>query len=510
MAEKARKSGNAGNNFKETKKTVKHWVAVVLFAAIIVVFALWGIDPSRLGGASGGVAATVNETGISLAEYRSRVEAIEQNAKMRFDQFPEAQRKALNQEIHRRALDELIMGEVMYQAAKKRGILAPDAEVRDYILQIPFLQENGRFLKDRYRMFLQNMNLSTDDYERQVRKQIVGQKLQELFVGSAMPTREELKRNRELSNHKVNIRYVEIQHTDLEKPAFVSEDEIANYLKANAEQVEKYYKDNMVEFTNPEKIQAAHILIRVDEKRDDASAKKLAEDIRQQATPANFAKLAAKNSDDPGSKTKGGELGEFAKGRMVPEFEKAAFELKAGEISQPVKTSFGYHIIYVQKKTPGGTESLQQAEKKIARKLYLRSKEADVIAKTNTILEKASKKDVDAWVAKSGFKWQDSGDFDLSSPVVPKLGDSKDVIAAILKQGQTPGLIPGLISMPGGSYVIVDVIGWKQVPDTTALNEVEGIEKMVAYKKSSDLIEAWSKDIEAKATISRNPAILAQ
>ncbi|MGZ3723214.1 MAG: SurA N-terminal domain-containing protein, partial [Bdellovibrionales bacterium] len=140
MSEKARKQP-AG--MKKTKKTMKHWVAVVLFAAIIVVFALWGVNPNRMGESSGGVAATVNDASISIAEYRSRVESIQQNSKMQFDQFPEAQKKMLNAELRRRALEELIMGEVVYQAAKTRGVSAPDAEVRDYILQIPFLQENG-------------------------------------------------------------------------------------------------------------------------------------------------------------------------------------------------------------------------------------------------------------------------------------------------------------------------------------------------------------------------------
>jgi peptidyl-prolyl cis-trans isomerase D len=506
MSEKQRK---IPSGVKQTKKTIKQALILGGLALVTLLMALWGINPNRIGESSGGVAATVNDTTISLHEYQSRVEAIEQNAKIRLDQFPEAQRKALNHEIHRRALDELIMGEVMYQAARNRGVMAPDAEVREYILQIPFLQENGRFLKDRYKMFLQNMNLSTDDYERQVRKQIVGQKLQELFVGSAMPTREELKRNRELSNHKVNIRYVEIKKDDLQKPAFVSDEEVNTYLKSNKAEVEKYYNENKTEFIKLDKVHAAHILIATGDKRSDAEAKKLADELKKQATPATFAKLATKNSDDPGSKAKGGDLGEFERGRMVPEFDKAAFALKAGEISEPIKSNYGYHIIYVEKKIPGGTVTLEQAQNEIARKLYLRSKEAEIVAKTKTLIEKAPKKEVDAFIAKAGLKWTESGEFDLSSPVVPKLGDSKEVIAAILKHGQTPGLIPNLITMPGG-YVIVDVTSWKQAPDTSNPAEVEGIEQMVANKKSSDLIDAWSREVEAKANVSRNPAILAQ
>ncbi len=501
----------SGLSAKKTKKTMKHWVAVILFGAIIIVFGLWGVNPSRMGGgdaSNGGVAATVNDVSISLAEYRSRVESVEQNMKGRFDQFPESQRKALSHEMRRRALEELILGELVYQAASGRGVVAPDAEVRDYILKIPFLQENGRFLKDRYKMFLQNMNLTTDDFERQVRKQIVGQKLQELFLGSAAPTREELKLARQLGSQKLSLRFVEIKPEDLQKPAFVSEQDVTAYKRSNHADIEKYYKDNGVEFNKPEKIQARHILIRVDEKRPDAEAAKMAAALKTQATAQNFSALALKNSDDPGSKVKGGDLGEFERGRMVPEFEKAAFALAPGQISAPVKTSFGYHIILVDKKIPAAVVPLEKAEGEIARKLFVRNKESEILAKTKTLLEKGAKPEINNLVQSAGLKWVDSGEFDLASPGVPKLGDSKDVFRAILKNGQTPGLIHQLISSQGRHF-IVDVISWKDVPEKASAPEAgETPSRSLASRKSADLIEAWSKEIEAKANVQRNARIL--
>jgi peptidyl-prolyl cis-trans isomerase D len=511
MSDKSRKPAVNTNRAaaKATKKTVKHWVAVAMFAAIIIVFALWGVNPSRFGADTGGVAATVNDASISLQEYRQRVENIEQNARSRFDQFPESQRKALSQELRRRALQELIMGEVIYQAAAHRGVVVPDAEVRDYILQIPFLQENGRFLRDRYQIFLQNMNMSSEDFERQIRKQLVSQKLQELFVGSAAPTREELKRNRELANQKVNIKYVEIKKDDLEKPGFVSDADVSDFLKNKTIEVEKYYKENVIEFTQPEKVHARHILIRVDEKRPDAEAAKQAAALKAQLTPKNFATLASKQSDDPGSKAKGGDLGEFQRGRMVPEFEKAAFELPVGKISDPIKTAFGYHIILVDSKSVAGQVPLEKAKPEIARKLLLRSKENEILAKTKTMVEKGDKKQIDALVQKAGLRWIESGEFDLSSQVIPKLGEAQDVVRALLKHGKNPGLVGHLISAQGRNF-IVDLTSWKVTPDTTPNGATEGLERMVAYRKSSDLIEAWSKEVEAKATVQTNPRILQQ
>lgn len=498
-------SDNSG--VKRTKKTVKHWVAVFLFGAIIVVFALWGINPSQYGEASGGAAATVNDAMITLEEFRNRVEQKEQEFKIDYSQFPEAQRRQFSSEVRRRALDELIMGEVVYQAAKSRGIVVPDAEVRDYILQIPFLSENGRFLKERYRAFLSNQRMTSDEFERRVRKQLMGQKLQDLFVGAASPSAEELKRNRALTSQKVNLRFVELKNDDIGKPGFISDAEVAAYLAANKGPVEEYYKSNTIEFTNPEKVKAKHILIRVDDKRKDADAAKLAAEVQKQATPANFSALATKYSEDPGSKAKGGELGEFERGAMVPEFSDAAFSTPAGKVSQVVKSPFGYHIILVEKKTEGGTAPLAKVETEIARKLLARSKESEIMAKTKAVLEKGDRKEIDAMIAKSGLKWNETGDFDLTAAMIPKIGEGKEVVSAVMRKGKASGLVQSLVALRDGRHLIIDVTSWKEVAPKVG-EEAEGASRMAAYRKSSDLIEAWAKDAESQSDIHRNPRVL--
>ncbi len=485
----------------------KSWVAAFLFGAIIVVMALFGIQNDRAGDATGGIAAVVNDNAISLAEYRSRVENMEQEAKINFDQFPESARRSLTQRMRQQALEELIMGELVYQAASAKGVRAADGEVRDTILQYPFLNENGRFMKDRYRVWLQNMNLSTADFERQVRKQLVAQRLQELFVGSAAPTREELRRNRVLANQKVNIKYIEVTQDDFKRPGLLDPAQIQVFLASNKADVEKYYNDNPIEFTQEEKVKARHILIRIDDKRPDSEAKKIATSVRAEVTPANFASLAAKHSDDPGSKTKGGDLGEFTRGRMLPEFETAAFSLGEGKISEPVQTSFGYHIIFVEKKIASAKRPLSEVQEDIARKLVLQTKQNELVARLRGLVEKGSKGEVEAWLGKAGLKWQESGEFDLSKVTIPKLGDSKALISAILRKGKGGGMVTQLIDN-SGRYIVAEVISWKETPDTNA--EAEGVDRMVAFRKSSDLIETWSKQIQAASTIQRNPRLLQQ
>jgi len=153
------------------------------------------------------------------------------------------------------------------------------------------------------------------------------------------------------------------------------------YMKENVEgkvkvtdkEVKNYYKKHKSEFVQPEQVRARHILVKVPAKADKKQweeARKKAEMIRAKALKGeDFAKLAQKYSDDPGSKGRGGDLGYFQKGRMVPEFEQAAFALKEGQISQPVKTTFGYHIIKSEGKKPSKQESFKDVQQKIRRKL---------------------------------------------------------------------------------------------------------------------------------------------
>lgn len=485
---------------------LKSWIAASLFGLLTIVMAISFIGlPTEGGEAHAGVAAIVNDNAISIAEYRSRLEQMEQNAKLQFDQFPENMKRDLQKRMQRQALEELINHEIVFQAATDKGVRAADGEVRDTIMGISFLNENGRFMKDRYRMWLQNMSTTSEEFERRVRRDLVAQKLQDLFVGSAAPTREELRRNRMLANQKVNIKYIEVAQDDFKRPGMIEPAQIAAYAASNKADIEKYYAEHPIEFTQEEKLKARHILVRIDDKRPDAEAKKIAAGIRAQATAANFAALATKHSDDPGSKAKGGDLGEFTRGRMLPEFETAAFAMAEGKISDPVQTSFGYHIIYVEKKLPSSKQPLAAVEQDIARKLILQSKQPELVTKLRSLVEKGDKAAVESWLSRAGLKWQESGEFDLSSVNIPKLGDSQPVVSAVLRKGKGGGMINQLIDN-SGRYIIADVVSWKEVPDNTA--DVEGVDRMVAYRKSSDLIETWSKQVQSAATVQRNPRLM--
>ncbi|MEA3385697.1 MAG: peptidylprolyl isomerase [Thermodesulfobacteriota bacterium] len=149
--------------------------------------------------------------------------------------------------------------------------------------------------------------------------------------------------------------------------------EIEDNVKITDDEIETYYKGHVEEFTISESAKARHILLKVPEGADEkawAEAESKARDIKKKLENGeDFAELAKKYSDDPGSKNKGGDLGFFTKGSMVPEFESAAFSLKPGEVSDPVKTNFGYHIIEVQEKKAASTKTLAEVQAQIRQNL---------------------------------------------------------------------------------------------------------------------------------------------
>src|SRR5262249_1703291 len=133
--------------------------------------------------------------------------------------------------------------------------------------------------------------------------------------------------------------------------------------------IQKFYNDSIQQYSTPEQIRASHILLKT-EGKDDAAVKKQAEDlIAQIKAGKDFATLAKQYSEDDASKATGGDLDYFEHGRMVPEFETAAFAMQPGQISDPVKTQYGYHIIKLVDKKPAVTRTLDEVRPEITEQL---------------------------------------------------------------------------------------------------------------------------------------------
>jgi len=164
------------------------------------------------------------------------------------------------------------------------------------------------------------------------------------------------------------------------------EQDLTKNLTANPAEVKQTFDAQPAKYAAPERVKASHILIAVPQgatKEQDDAAQKKAKDLYAKATASggDFAKLATDNSDDPGSKIRGGDLGFFPRGMMVPDFEKVAFDLKPGEVGQPVKTQFGYHIIKVTEHEPAEKPNFEIAKPLIEKELLNKARNDAVQAK---------------------------------------------------------------------------------------------------------------------------------
>jgi peptidyl-prolyl cis-trans isomerase D len=315
------------------------------------------------------------------------------------------------------AAQALIQREVLLQEANRLGLRVSDVDLRRALQTGPFSQPlfpGGQFIgEDRYADFVQSyFHTSIQDFETQVKKEIEINRLQAMVTGGITVSDQDVRDAYRQQGTKIKFDYAVLNAEDLRKQINPTDAELQAFFKqsaarykdgipetrklayialnqadvpggaapVNSQQVEQYYQAHQKDFQVPEEVKVRHILIKVATGADpktDAAAKQKAEDLlRQIKAGGDFAALAKANSDDPGSKEQGGELGMIQRGVTVPAFEKAAFDLQPGQISDVVKTQFGYHILQVEEKQTAHLKPLDEVKAQILATLT-RQQEAD-------------------------------------------------------------------------------------------------------------------------------------
>lgn len=396
---------------------VTGWIAWVVVGLIIVVFALWGID-SYLKSEAKVYAAMVNDVEISIPEYRAaKQQQIQRMRAMLGKQFDAGLTNT--PEFKSAVLNRLIEEELLVQAATDAGLAVSDAYLAARIHAIPEFQgEDGKFSQDRYQRLLAQQGLSPQQFERQVRRSLLINQFVGSLSDSAIVVPQEVEQGLRLQGQERKLKYLRIPMArylekaevkpeeisafyEANKARFVepeqvrlqylelSLDSIAAGLQASDDEIEALYASEKAKLTVDEQRHARHILIKLDEGADEAAvapAKKKAEDlVKRLRAGEDFAKLAKEYSDDPGSAAEGGDLGLFGKGMMVPEFEAATFALKKDEISDPVRSPFGFHIIQVTEIQPAKTPELAEVREQLAEEVKRKQAEQIFAERSETL-----------------------------------------------------------------------------------------------------------------------------
>ncbi|MGZ3744312.1 MAG: peptidylprolyl isomerase [Pseudobdellovibrionaceae bacterium] len=403
------------------KVSAKNLTAMILFGAIIMVFVFFGMS-GRLGGGGIGAAAQVNDALISVAN----MQAAENNLRQIYGEVFGNDAFRLRTE----ALRGLVDRELMSQAARKNGISVADAEIAQTITKdIPAFQTNGQFQKEYYLRYLEMTHQAPKDFENSIRQQQEALRVRHLLdVASGMSSIENAKMA-ELKAYKMNVQFIHLDHNQLVKGFAVSSAEAEKAL-ANPEFLKKaqdYFNKNKSDYAQEEEVRAQHILLQIKQGASEEDTQKVLakiQDLQKKAATGDFGKLAAANSEDPGSKVKNGDLGFFSRGKMVKEFEDVAFAAPVGKVMGPVKTPFGYHLIKVTEKKAAQTPDFEKQKIQVAQKVLADEK---LMAGMKTLEEAVSKGDeaaLEQGLKSINAKWEETGVFDLSQESAPKINST--------------------------------------------------------------------------------------
>lgn len=527
---------------RDNLKSLRWVLWLVVFVFVFVLFDRGGRRDEM-----SGLAARVGDVAITETDFLRELRGTEQRYREMFGEQWETFRDQMD--LPRMTLQNMIDRELLIMEARRMGLRVGDQEVLEEILSIPaFQREDGSFVgEELYSRILRNHQLTPQDFEDGIRRDMLIQRLQRAMqAGIVIPDSEverEYRRRNETADFEVAFLGVEhaldqvtateddarsfyqahterFTHPEQRRLRFLVVDSarLSRELTVPEEQIVEYYESNQDEFVVGEEVRARHILIRplLEDEKAWLDAEQKARDVYAQATApgADFAALARRFSDDPGSRDGGGDLGWFERGRMVPEFEEAVFSLNPGEVSEPVRSQFGYHVIRLEDRRPGDVRSLDQVRDTIRMRLAQGLQEAEGTRRAQALRERIA-------TAKPATdeEWRElAADDDVVSvnvtpffsagDVIPGLGQDPTVVAEVqrAREGFVGG--PHRISRGWVVYKLVRVRKAGTAPFEDVKDEaLEGARRLQALELLGTRLQevldtdTWRQDAEAQGAI---------
>lgn len=414
--------------------------------------------------------AKVGDESVTVNDIRQQLNQIERN-----NQVPKQLESFYAQQI----LQNLVFQRELEYEAKRLGITVSDQERADRIrLYLPMAFSGGSFIGiDQYTSLVQQrFQLTVPAFEELIRQGLLEEKFRKLVTDGISVGPAELQDEYRYKNEKIKLDYVLIKPEDLEAKVTPTDAEIkAEYEKNRSryqvperrsvryalldtnqlrqtiqipeDVLKKQYQDNIQQYQVPNQVHVQHILFKTVGQTDAevAETKKKAEDVLKQARKgAKFDELAKKYSEDPGSKDKGGDLGWIRQGQTVPEFEKEAFSLAPGQISDLVRTQYGFHIIKILEKQTAHTKPFDEVKDSLRTQALLNQAEkqaTDIVDQLSRAIRQSSKIPLDDLAKQYHLTLGETRPVSASDPLL-ELANSQDVKDEIFR------LRPGELSLP--------------------------------------------------------------
>jgi peptidyl-prolyl cis-trans isomerase D len=522
-----------------TKKIILSGILLVICGAMVITFIPGGLTSELTGQPGAGVIAKVAGGEISAEEVRTTARQMAQQDAQRYGEMAGKLMPFLIQQETQRAVEQLISRQALLSEAQRMGLRVTPEEVKDELQHGRYAATffpGGSFIGQvEYEDMLQRANLTPAKFEEAVGNDILLTKLQALISGSASVSESEIHTQFIKQNSKVKFDYALLKQDDLRKGLHPTDEELkafyeghkttyANSIpekrkvkyavvdtaKAEAgvqvtpDDLRAYYDQHRDQYRTPDQVKVSHILIKtplpgpdgkVDEKGA-AEAQRRAEDLlKQLKAGAKLEDLAKKYSEDPGSAKQGGSLGWIGKGQTVPEFEKAAFSLPKGQISDLVKSSYGFHIIRVDDKQDAHVKTLDEVKAEI--EPILKHQKAQQIAQkqADALLKLARDKGLDAAAATQGIPVINS-DFFGRKDMLPGLGPATQFMDAVFAatEKSPPDMAPA-----SQGIVVYQLLGIKPASTPTFEEIRSKVEDEFKNERSTTLLAQKIQELSDRA-----------
>ncbi len=368
----------------------------ILVGVICIPFALVGIG-SYFGNHGPSYAAKVNGQEVSVYAFQNAAAQSQMQIQQTFGgRLPEGLN--LSSMVNNQAMDTVVQQEVLRQSTAEKGFAVGDKQLADGIFSIDAFIVDGTFNKQRYSEFLQSRGMSAEQFEEQYRSDLLMQQFRNGVVATGFTLGDENKQLEALRNQKRIASFIKLDTQARADSLEISDDEVQAYydenidsfnnpqkvkieyielkvddlkasVEATEEDLEAYFEQNKTRWVVEEKRSASHILLALDSDASDADVEEkqaLADTLMERiAAGETLASLAPEFSDDPGSADSGGSLGEFGRGVMVSAFEEVAFAMNEGEVSDPVRSDFGFHIIQLDQIIPEQGQAYEEVKAEV-------------------------------------------------------------------------------------------------------------------------------------------------
>ena len=499
------------------------WIAKTIIGVIVVLMALTGFDAIIQSTSNSQNAADVNGEKITQSSLNAAVDMQRRQLIQQFGKDFDA--SLLDDKLLRQAsLDSLIDRTLLLQGAKEAGMGFSDASLDQLILQTPAFQVDGKFNAARFDQILQQQGMGRMEFRERLKQDVLVSQLQASLAASNFVTDAELenfvrldKQTRDFASQTIHIDTKSVDISDDELKAYYDEHKdqymspeqvVVEYVElrkesffaqaeASDEELQALYQKEIANMA--EQRRAAHILLEVNDKLSDEQAKaKLAEVAERLKQGEDFAKLAEEVSQDPGSASNGGDLGFAGPGVYDPEFEKSLYALKKDEVSAPVRSSFGWHLIKLLDVQAPEVPSFDSLKAKLEREVKAQQVEQRFVEAAKK-LEEASfeASDLAQPAQELGLQVQTSGAFGREGG--EGVAANRQVVqAAFSPEVLEDGANSGAIELDPDTTLVLRVKEHKK-PTLLPLEEVSaGIRDTLSRKKASEAAKAEGEALLAQ------------